>query len=148
LGNNMRVLYCQFFKFETGEKVLLSKLPNLEYLQFNVPSEFFKDYDAKHHDDVKKKFILFWQDILDRIRSEKHDIIILDEIVYAVSMNLAPITIITELIKNKPDNIEIIMTGRNYPKEVLELADYVSDIRLVKHPFNDKQIEARKGVEY
>ena len=148
LGNNLRVLYCQFFKFETGEKSVMARLPNIEYLQFNVPSEFFKHYDEKYHEETKMKFIRFWQDILGKIRSEKYDVVILDEIIYAVSMNLAPITILTELIRSKPKDLELIMTGRDYPKEVIDMADYVSDIQVIKHPFTDKHIEARKGIEY
>jgi len=148
LGNNLRVLYCQFFKFETGEKLLMSKLPNLEYVQFNVPSEFFKQYDEKSHNDTKMKFISFWQNIQDKVKSEKYDMVILDEIVYAISMKLAPSTILTELIRTKPKDVELIMTGRDYPKEIIDMADYVSEIRAIKHPFNDKNIEARKGIEY
>jgi cob(I)alamin adenosyltransferase len=141
-------LYCQFFKFQTGEKLLMERLPNLEYMQFNVPSDFFVQYDYRLREEAKRKFINFWQDVIEKTKSGKYDVVILDEVVYAISMNIAPQTILTELIKGKPKGTEIIMTGRNYPKEVIELADYVSEIMPIKHPFTDNGIEARKGIEY
>lgn len=148
LGHNLHVLFCQFFKFETGEKRVLEGLANLEYRQFRVPSDFFKAYDEQEKEKAKTRFIAFWQDLLDTIRSEKYEVVILDEVIYAIHMGLGPASIITELIKNKPAEVELILTGRDFPDEILALADYVSEIVAHKHPFTDKQIEARKGIEY
>ena len=50
------------------------------------------------------------------------------------------------LLKNKPEDVEMILTGRNAPEELLELADYVTEMRMIKHPFQ-KGIYARKGIE-
>ena len=149
LGHNYKVLYCQFFKFQTGEKVVMEKLPNLKYMQFQVPSDFFKNYNDEYRDKAKARFVKFWQQILDAIKEEHYDIVVMDEVVYALHMELAPSTILTTFIeKFKPKNTELVLTGRDYPQEILDLADYVSEIQLVKHPFYDKRIEARKGIEF
>ncbi|MDZ5035125.1 cob(I)yrinic acid a,c-diamide adenosyltransferase, partial [Clostridium perfringens] len=54
---------------------------------------------------------------------------------------------VVEFLKNKPENLEVVLTGRNPDKALIELADYVSEINPIKHPFVDKKIPARVGIE-
>jgi cob(I)alamin adenosyltransferase len=75
------------------------------------------------------------------------DVLVLDEIVYCLSQNLAKIEDIKELLKNKDEHTEIIMTGRGATPELIALADLVTEMRLIKHPY-DKGIPARKGIEF
>ncbi len=148
LGHNYKILLTQFFKFETGEKNVLSKLPNIEYLQFNVPSDFFVEYNEKIRIESKKKFHDFLKSLEEKIKLKDYDIIILDEIIYALHMNLITEEELKNFILKKPESTELILTGRNYPKSILELADYVTEMKKIKHPFEEKSIEARKGIEY
>jgi cob(I)alamin adenosyltransferase len=80
------------------------------------------------------------------VRSGKWDLIILDEIMGAISSKVIPLEEVVELVKNKPDELELVLTGRDAPQELIELADYVSEIKAVKHPM-EKGIPARKGIE-
>jgi cob(I)alamin adenosyltransferase len=76
-----------------------------------------------------------------------YDILILDEVNVAVDFNLIPLKRVVDLLDKKPDNLELVITGRNCPKELIERADLVSIIDEIKHPYN-KGLEARKGIEF
>ena len=77
----------------------------------------------------------------------KFDLIILDEIVYCCSKKFVSIECIKNIIKSKKTNIEIIMTGRGATKNIIKLADLVTEMKEIKHPFR-KNVKARKGIEY
>jgi cob(I)alamin adenosyltransferase len=81
------------------------------------------------------------------VEKGNHDILILDEINVAVDFNLIPLMRVVDLLENKPENLELVITGRNCPKELMERADLVSVIDEIKHPFS-KGLKARKGIEF
>jgi len=90
-------------------------------------------------------------EVLERIAqtAEKrfYDVLILDEIVFCLSKGLAKLDDIKGLIDRKDSAVEIIMTGRGATKELIELADLVTEMKNIKHPF-DKGIKARRGIEF
>lgn len=75
------------------------------------------------------------------------DVVILDEIFGVINENLAKVEDVLELIRSKHKKTELVLTGRSAHKEILAVADYVSDVKKIKHPY-DKGIEARRGIEY
>jgi cob(I)alamin adenosyltransferase len=77
----------------------------------------------------------------------KYDLIILDEIIYCCREKLVSLQCIKNIIKSKKPDIEIIMTGRGATKDIIKLADLVTEMKEVKHPFK-KNVKARKGIEY
>jgi cob(I)alamin adenosyltransferase len=81
------------------------------------------------------------------VASGEYDLIILDEICSAINQGLIRADEIVELAKSRPPGTELVFTGRDAPKELLEIADYVSKIEPVRHPY-EKGIEARRGIEY
>lgn len=81
------------------------------------------------------------------INSKKYDLVILDEINIAIYYKLIKLKNVIKIIKEKPESVELVLTGRNAPKEIIEIADYVSEIKEVKHPYK-KGIKARKGIEF
>lgn len=81
------------------------------------------------------------------IASGEYDLVILDEICGAINQGLIPVGEVVALSKSRPKGTELILTGRDAPKELVEIADYVSKIEPVKHPY-EKGIEARRGIEY
>ncbi len=147
LGNNFKVLIVQFFKFGTGEKNVFSKLNHVDFLQFNVNSEIFMHYTESLREKNKKKFLEFLKKVEEKINNNYYDFIIFDEIVYAFHMNFISEEDLKNFILKKPKNTELILTGRDYPKSILEIADYITEMKKIKHPFDNK-ITARKGVEY
>ena len=79
--------------------------------------------------------------------SGKCDMLILDEINVAIEYGLLPLELLIELVKNKPFGMELVLTGRDAKKELIELADLVTEMKEVKHPYNDGTT-ARRGVEF
>jgi cob(I)alamin adenosyltransferase len=87
-------------------------------------------------------------DLAEKISSTgKYDVLILDEINNTLARKLASITRMKNIIKNRKPHVEIILTGRNAPNDLIELADYVTNLKRIKHPFT-KGMRARYGIDY
>ncbi len=83
----------------------------------------------------------------EKIQSGKYDIIILDEVNYAVNLNLISLTDVLDLIKSKPQNVDLVLTGNYAKEEVIEAADLVTEMKEIKHPFQ-KGIKAKEGIDF
>lgn len=82
------------------------------------------------------------------LESNDFGVVILDELNYAVSFGLIPIEKAIELIELKPKEVELIITGRDAHEEILKRADLITEMRKIKHYYEDKNIGARRGIEY
>lgn len=146
LGQGYRAYMIQFMKrsFCSGECIQAAKTKNFEIKSFGRAS--FVNRDNPDPLDIKyaKEALDFAKEIVFR---GKYDIVILDEINLALDFKLIDIASVIDLIKNKPDDVELIFTGRNAPQEIMDVADLVSEIREIKHPLS-KGISSRKGIEY
>ncbi|MEK6866250.1 MAG: cob(I)yrinic acid a,c-diamide adenosyltransferase, partial [Thermoproteota archaeon] len=83
----------------------------------------------------------------EKIQSGKYDIIILDEINYAINLGLVKVEDVINLIKSKPRELDLILTGNYAKDEIIELADLVTEMREIKHPFQ-QGIKAKKGIDF
>jgi len=83
----------------------------------------------------------------EKILSEKYDLIILDEINYAVNLDLISTKDVVKLIKSKPKKLDLVLTGNHAKKEIIELADLVTEMKEIKHPFKSG-IKAKKGIDF
>ncbi len=83
----------------------------------------------------------------EKIQSDKYDIVILDEINYAVNLNLISLDDVLDLIKSKPENVDLVLTGNYAKEEVIEAADLVTEMKEIKHPFQ-KGIKAKEGIDF
>ena len=83
----------------------------------------------------------------ENILSDKFDIIILDEINYAVNLNLIRMNDVIELIKIKPKKLDLVLTGNHAKNEIIELADLVTEMKEIKHPYKSG-IKAKKGIDF
>ncbi|RJP74040.1 MAG: cob(I)yrinic acid a,c-diamide adenosyltransferase [Candidatus Abyssobacteria bacterium SURF_17] len=81
------------------------------------------------------------------LTEDKYDLVILDEINYAIDFNLLPVEEVAAVLKRKRDSVEVVLTGRSAPPMLVELADYVTEMREIKHPWR-VGTKARKGIEY
>ena len=80
------------------------------------------------------------------IADGKHEIVVLDEINIAIYYKLISVDEVLELINNKPENVELVLTGRNVDEKIIERADLVTEMREIKHYYQNG-IHARKGIE-
>jgi cob(I)alamin adenosyltransferase len=146
IGRGLKVYIIQFIKggFDYGELYVVDKLPNLKLKAFGR-GKFIVEKPAEKED------IAFAEEALALagkvIRSGEYDIVVLDEINVALNLKLINLEKVLELIKNKPKHVELILTGRYVPSEIIEVADLVTEMKEIKHPFN-KGYQARKGIEY
>ena len=77
---------------------------------------------------------------------EKFDLLIMDEIIASINLNLISLDEVIEFLKNKPKTLEVVLTGRNPNEKLVELSDYVSEIKAIKHPY-EKGISSRIGID-
>ena len=83
----------------------------------------------------------------ENILSDRFDVIILDEINYAVNLDLIDVNDVIELIKTKPKRLDLVLTGNHAKKEIIELADLVTEMKEIKHPYKSG-IKAKKGIDF
>ena len=96
------------------------------------------------HQEIAKEAIRISNE---KIQSGKYDIVILDEINYAVNLNLISLDDVLDLIKSKPENVDLVLTGNYAKEEVIEAADLVTEMKEIKHPFQ-KGIKAKEGIDF
>lgn len=148
LGNNMRVHFVQLLKgSDTSELNALKLIPNLTIDRCNKDFGFTFSMDEKTKLDitnVHNEILLRCESL---IQSNAIDVLVIDEFNSAYEYNLLDKSIADRIVFNKPSNLELILTGRNPNEKFIQVADYVSEIKSIKHPF-DKGITARKGIEY
>ncbi len=146
IGRGLNVYIIQFIKggFDYGESYVINKLPNLTLKAFGR-GKFVTEKPPKKEDvKLAQEAFALAEEI---IKQGKHDIVILDEINVALDLNLIEIERVLELIKKKPEHMELVLTGRYAPQEIIEKANLVTKMKEVKHPYN-KGCKARKGIEY
>lgn len=148
-GNGMKVLFVQFLKGgeESGElKIFKGLQENIEVIRFDQRHPiFFKKGDTKEGLINAAKEALRLID--ERIKSGKYDLVVLDEINNLIVQGWADVNELTDIIRKRPEGVEIVLTGRGASEELIDMADYVTEMSAVKHPFK-KGIKARKGIEY
>lgn len=150
-GRGKKVCFIQFFKpkhFDYGEHCFIKKFcPKLKIVRFDIPHPFFskdKKIDIKK---MKKNIADDLKQAKKLISEGKFDIVVLDEIINVSAAGFIREQNIIRLVKNKPKHVELILTGRGDARALFSLADYITEFRKVRHPF-DYGITARKGIEH
>ena len=149
VGYEHKVCMLQFIKgsWHYGEIDSSKKLePNFELipvgkgfvgiLDDNSPREEHEKYAAEAVKICREK-----------IFSGKYDVVILDEVNYAINLDLIDVQDIIKIIKEKPFELDLVLTGRNVREEIVELADLVTEMKEIKHPFKSG-IKAKKGIDF
>ncbi|MFC1978234.1 cob(I)yrinic acid a,c-diamide adenosyltransferase [Chloroflexota bacterium] len=143
VGHGMTVIFIQFVKGETvGEHLFASKQHFFQVIQVSTGSSF-----TKNAEELEKEARETLACAEEKIACGQYDIVILDEVFVAISKGLITVGQVIDLIRNKPDSVNLVLTGRNAPGEVMELADLVTQMKNIKHPFQ-KSVGARRGIDY
>ncbi|MBZ4646356.1 MAG: cob(I)alamin adenosyltransferase [Petroclostridium sp.] len=148
-GRGLKVYMIQFLKSsDTGELHSAKKLGEIfKIFRFEKERGFFWNLNEEEKMELKKEVHEAFEFAQNVIQNGECDILILDEIMGAIHNKLIDEKLVCDFIQKKPAHVEIILTGRNAPQCIIDLADYVSEIVPVKHPM-EKGIGARKGIEY
>ena len=146
IGQGYKVFVLQFMKGRKyGEFIAAEKyLPHLTIRMSGLDSFVMRDNPAAIDIELAQKGLAAAKKA---INSGKYNMVILDEINVALDFKLIALPEVIELIKNKPASLDLILTGRYAPPEIIELADTVSEVKEVKHHYN-KGIKDRAGIEY
>ena len=146
-GFGYKVLIYQFMKDNsTSERAVLNLSENITFLEGLSKEKFSfhmtEEEKAEHRAFYESQLHMVTQKAVD----EHFDVLFLDETVYAIRSGLLSEDLVLEFLKNKPEHLEVILTGQDPSPALIEAADYVSEIKKIKHPF-DKGMPARKGIE-
>ena len=144
-GYGMKVIMLQFFKgkWKYGE---LRSAPKLETFEIRPMGQGFT-WESKDIEVDKRMVREAWQAAREKILSEGYDVVILDEINYALSYGFLPLEDVVDFLRKKPAMLHVILTGRDARPEIIEIADMVTEMREIKHPFQ-QGISAQKGIEF
>lgn len=146
-GFGYRVLIYQFMKNnETSERKVLEQVPNITFVNGLEQEKFSFQMTPEEKAERKAYYEGQFRRITEKAEQEGYDILFCDELIYTIRAGLFEEEILLDYLRNKPENLEVILTGQNPSEALVELADYVSEICKIKHPF-DKGLPARKGIE-
>lgn len=143
-GHGFNVYMIQFMKgkINYGELETATLIPTFEITQFGRPEFVSKENPDPEDIKLAQKGFEHAKEV---ISSQKYDIVILDEINVAMDFNLISTDEVVSLLEHRPKTVELILTGRKCPRQIVKIADYVTEMLEIKHPYTEG-MQARKGI--
>ncbi len=147
LGHGYKVAIIQFIKgaWEPAEKAVLEKWQG--QLQFHAMGEGFT-WETQDRERDTEKAIAAWKKALEYIIDPEYRLVLLDEVNIALKLGYLDVVTVIAGLEQKPADSHVILTGRGAPPELIEKADLVTEMNLVKHPFKEQGIKAQPGIEF
>ncbi|MGA1980441.1 MAG: cob(I)yrinic acid a,c-diamide adenosyltransferase [Sedimentisphaerales bacterium] len=148
-GQGNKVLIYQFLKrLDTGERLALQSMKGFVIESLDISWDMAESFNnEKTVANAKIQISRALKKIAEYAEEKTYDLLILDEIVFCLSKGLARLEDIRNVIDKRDPVVEIVLTGRGATKELIAMADLVTEMKNIKHPF-DKGIKARRGIEY
>jgi cob(I)alamin adenosyltransferase len=144
-GLNIYVVFFIKGSYARGEFSALARLPHVKFASFGLRQ--FIDKRKGIDPEEKRQAEVALAAAREAITSGDYDLVVLDEINVALDFQLIEIDDVIDIIKNKPSHVELILTGRHADARLIDVADLVTEMVNVKHPF-EKGVKARQGIEY
>lgn len=146
IGNGMKVGIVQFVKgvWETGERKVLERFPDLCVMKA-MGEGFSWETQDRERDIAAARGA--WEMAKEMINDPSFKVVILDELNIVLRYENLPLDEVIETLQNKPEMTHVIVTGRNAKEELIEIADLVTDMTMVKHPFRSG-VKAQVGIEF
>ncbi len=146
-GAGLKSYFCQFIKGQPSSEmeILTNRLPNVTCVQYGL-GRFFTPGKGPSRADIEAAHKGL-NEMTESMLTNSYNIVVADEINVAVKIGLVTVEQVCNLIDGKPEGVELVLTGRDAPPEIIEKADLVTEMRNIKHYF-DRNIGARKGIEY
>ncbi len=145
-GHGMPVLVLQFIKgaWPYGELRSFDKVEEIELKPLGTGFTWTKE----SLDEDRRLAAEGWEEAVAEIRRGRYRIIVLDELNVVLSYGLLPLNDVIETLRDRNPGVHVVITGRNAPAELIEIADLVTEMKQVKHPYHDQGVKAQKGVEF
>lgn len=147
IGHDMKVGVVQFVKgaMKTGEKAVFDRFPDL--IEFKPMGEGFTwDTQDRTRDIAVARAA--WDKVKRMIADPSYKMVIADELNIVLRYDYLPVDEVLEALAAKPPMTHVVITGRNAPEALIEVADLVTEMAQVKHPFREQNVKAQKGVEF
>lgn len=145
-GNGNRVLVAQFLKGRpSGEVPVLESIPGITLMRGKGLTKFSWQMTEEERDETRRQHAA----LLDAAAEGARDcaLLVLDEALGACHTGLLDEEALLRFLREKPEGLEVVLTGRDPSKELLDMSDYATEMKKIKHPY-DKGTGARKGVEF
>ncbi len=145
-GRDFRIRMFQFIK-HTGARFGEHRAAR----RLNIPIESLGDgftWLSKDMDRTEALAVEQWSRCREAILGGEEDIIVLDEFTYALHYGWVPVADAVDTLQRRPDDMHVIITGRYAPQELIDYADLVTEMKQIKHPYEDKGIRAQQGIEF
>ncbi len=146
VGNGMKVGIIQFVKgvWETGERVVLEKFPELCVMKAMGDGFTWETQDRERDLAAARQA---WETAKEMMADPSFDLVVLDELNIVLRYDNLPLDEVLETFRNKRDMLHVVVTGRNAKDELIEIADLVTEMTQIKHPFRSG-VKAQKGIEF
>ncbi|MEO1342233.1 MAG: cob(I)yrinic acid a,c-diamide adenosyltransferase [Cyanobacteria bacterium J06635_13] len=147
LGHGYKVAIVQFIKgaWEPAEKAVLGKWE--EQLEFHAMGEGFT-WDTQDRERDIEKATAAWETSLEYILNPEYRTVLLDEVNIALKLGYLDVDTVLEGLARKPEDSHVILTGRGAPDKLIAIADLVTEMSLIKHPFREQGVKAQPGIEF
>ena len=146
-GHGFKVAIIQFIKnLENTGEIKAAKKIFAEHLEIYPMGSGFT-WNAKDQDELKDAAEKGWALAREKINSGQYSMVILDELTYALNYGLLDQDEVVTFLEQKPDPLHVIITGRDASNKLIDLADLVTEMKEIKHPYQDG-VKATKGIEY
>jgi cob(I)alamin adenosyltransferase len=147
IGHDMKVGVIQFVKgaMATGEKAVFDRFPDL--VEFKPMGEGFTwDTQDRARDIAVARTA--WDEVKRMIADPSYAMVVADELNIILRYDYLPVEEVLEALAAKPEKTHVVITGRNAPDALIEVADLVTEMSLVKHPFREQNVKAQRGIEF
>lgn len=145
-GNGMKVLFCQCMKDGSSSEVEMLKKLGITYECCTERFGFFWNMTEEQKKKASCAYTGLFESVTQKAEKEAYDLLVIDEFMSAYNHGLIDQKKALDFLLHRPKRLEVVLTGRDPGEEILRLADYVTEMRKRKHPF-DEGIPARKGIE-
>jgi len=148
-GHGKNVVIVQFLKnWDCGELFSLKAVPNITILSGKPGSTtFVRDMSDEEIAETKSAHDNVLLKALDMVKSGQCELLVLDEVIDAYELGVLSDNLFFDLVENKPFELELVLTGHNHNKRLIENSDYVTEMMKIMHPY-DNGVNARKGIEF
>lgn len=147
-GSGKKVLIVQFMKGrDTGELHSLARIPEIRILRSEKDFGFFSSMTLEQKEELTEIHNRILEEAILQAQEGKADVLVMDEVTYPVNWGLLDGGRLKDFLLHKPEAVEVVCTGRDAPAFLTDAADYITEMRCVRHPYQ-KGITARKGIEF
>ena len=145
-GAGKHVVFTQFFKDGSSSEIgVLRSIPNLRVMHCRTVPGFWRNMNEEQRAKAGAEYTRLFHEVSEA--AQDADLLILDEIISACNHGAVGENLLTDFLNGKPERLEVVLTGRDPSLALLERADYMTEMRKCRHPY-DQGIPARKGIEF